>query len=68
MLNALFMSRLSKTRADLKVLTETLYALHTLGKLFPNEVWVSTRKDAKDMLTKELFEKSHWQKLPESIS
>lgn len=51
------------TGASPQVLTETLYALHTQGKSFPNEVWVITTKDAKDMLTKGLFEEGHWQKL-----
>ncbi len=51
------------TGASPQVLTETLYALHTQGKSFPNEVWVITTKDAKEMLMKGLFEDGHWQKL-----
>lgn len=51
------------TGASPQVLTETLYALHTQGKSFPDEVWVITTQDAKAMLMQGLFDEGHWQKL-----
>lgn len=49
------------TGASPQVLTETLYALHTQGKSFPDEVWVITTQDAKAMLMQGLFDEGHWQ-------
>lgn len=51
------------TGASPQVLTETLYALHTQGKSFPEEVWVITTQDAKTMLVQGLFHEGHWQKI-----
>lgn len=46
-----------------QVLTETLYALNTQGKSFPDEFWVITTQDAKATLMQGLFDEGHWQKL-----
>lgn len=51
------------TGASPQVLTETLYALHTQGKTFPDEVWVITTQSAKELLVKGLFHEGHWQRL-----
>jgi CRISPR-associated protein (TIGR02584 family) len=49
------------TGASPQVLTETIYALHTQGKAFPEEVYVITTSSSKDMLTKGLFDEGHWE-------
>ena len=51
------------TGASPQVLTETLYALHTQGKSFPDVVWVITTQVAKAMLMQGLIDEGQWQKL-----
>ncbi|WP_218916122.1 CRISPR-associated ring nuclease Csm6 [Tolumonas auensis] len=51
------------TGASPQVLTETLYALYTQGKIFPQEVYVITTQNAKDILVEGLFHDGHWQRL-----
>ncbi|HCE2245880.1 TPA: TIGR02584 family CRISPR-associated protein [Vibrio parahaemolyticus] len=53
------------TGASPQVLTETLYALHTQGKSFPEEVFVITILSSKEALVEGLFNKGHWQRLIE---
>ncbi|HAS6242234.1 CRISPR-associated ring nuclease Csm6 [Vibrio vulnificus] len=49
--------------ASPQVLTETLYALHTQGKSFPEEVYVITTLNSKELLVEGLFARGHWQHL-----
>lgn len=51
------------TGASPQVLTETLFGLHIQGKVLPEEVFVITTKNSKQMLIDGLFEQGHWQKL-----
>ncbi len=48
------------TGASPQVLSETLYALHTQGKSFPDEICVITVQDAKAMLVQGLIIDGHW--------
>ena len=50
---------LAITGASPQVVTETLYALHTEGKAFPQALYVITTLGAKNMLCEGLFEKGH---------
>ncbi|MCL1058668.1 CRISPR-associated ring nuclease Csm6 [Shewanella gelidimarina] len=51
------------TGASPQVLTETLFGLHIQGKALPEEVFVITTKNSKQMLVDGLFEQGHWQRL-----
>lgn len=51
------------TGASPQVLTETLFALNQQGKQLPEEVFVITTQNTKDMLVNGLFTQGHWQKL-----
>ena len=51
------------TGASPQVLTETLYGLHTQGKTFPDEMYVITTQDSKDMLMDGLYTRGHLQAL-----
>ena len=48
-----------------QVLTETLYALHTQGKPFPNEIYLITSENAKDKVVRCLLEKQQLNNLKE---
>jgi CRISPR-associated protein (TIGR02584 family) len=50
---------LAITGASPQVVTETLYALHTEGKTFPEEMYIITTLGAKNMLCEGLFENGH---------
>ncbi|MGF1736524.1 CRISPR-associated ring nuclease Csm6 [Photobacterium satsumensis] len=56
---------LCTTGATPQVLTETLYALHTQGKTYPDEVFVITTENAKQLLIQGLFEEGRLQALIE---
>ncbi|TMO56520.1 CRISPR-associated ring nuclease Csm6 [Pseudoalteromonas aurantia] len=51
------------TGASPQVLTETIFALNQQGKQLPEEVFVITTQNTKDMLVNGLFTQGHWQKL-----
>ncbi|PKH07117.1 CRISPR-associated ring nuclease Csm6 [Moritella sp. Urea-trap-13] len=51
------------TGASPQVLTETLYGLHTQGKAFPDEMYVITTQDSKEMLMDGLYTRGHLQAL-----
>jgi len=51
------------TGASPQVLTETLYGLHTQGKVFPDEMYVITTQDSKKMLMDGLYTRGHLQAL-----
>jgi len=50
---------LAITGASPQVVTETLYALHTEGKTFPDEMFVITTTSTKAMLMEGLFDNGH---------
>ncbi len=50
---------LAITGASPQVVTETLYALHTEGKTFPDEMYIITTLGCKKMLCEGFFEKAH---------
>lgn len=50
---------LSTTGATPQVLTETLYAIHTSGKPFPDEIYVITTRSTKQILINGLFRDGH---------
>ena len=51
------------TGASPQVLTETIFALNQQGKQLPEEVFVITTQNTKEVLVNGLFTKGHWQKL-----
>ncbi|MDE3271380.1 CRISPR-associated ring nuclease Csm6 [Pseudoalteromonas sp. G4] len=51
------------TGASPQVLTETIFALNQQGKQLPEEVFVITTQNTKDMLVNGLFTQGYWQKL-----
>lgn len=51
------------TGASPQVLTETVYALFTQGKSFPEEIWVITTEEAREKLVQGLFLEGHWQQM-----
>lgn len=51
------------TGASPQILTETIFALNQQGKQLPEEVFVITTQNTKDMLVNSLFTQGHWQKL-----
>lgn len=51
------------TGASPQILTETLYALHTQGKSFPDEMYVITTQNSKQMLLDGLYNRGHLQAL-----
>ncbi|MBY5946838.1 CRISPR-associated ring nuclease Csm6 [Photobacterium rosenbergii] len=59
---------LCTTGATPQVLTETLYALHTQGKTFPDEMFVITTENAKELLVQGLFVEGHLQTLIDEYS
>lgn len=56
------------TGASPQVLTETLYALFTQGKAFPDEMYVITTANSRDMLVDGLYERGHLQALYDEYS
>ncbi|WP_064604467.1 CRISPR-associated ring nuclease Csm6 [Photobacterium sp. J15] len=56
---------LSTTGTSPQVLTETLYAIHTSGKPFPDEIYVITTRSTRQMLMNGLFRDGHLNALKE---
>lgn len=54
---------LCTTGATPQIITETLYALYTQGKTYPDELYVITTENAKHMLVDGLFTRGHLQAL-----
>ncbi|GAD89542.1 CRISPR-associated ring nuclease Csm6 [Vibrio halioticoli] len=56
------------TGASPQVLTETIYALYYQGKTMPEEVFVITTENSKQVLVEGLFEQGYWQSLLKDYS